>query len=787
MLTTTLAGASVAGGSFAVAQDATSPAPLDAPRIEIDPAPASLDDLELTPPVETSNENADDEVLFEANSVHRDDDNSPIVAEGNVRAFFGERYLKADKLTYNPETDIVIAEGNVSITDENLETVFAGRVELSGDLRDGLAENFSALLADNARLAAESAVQEQGARTHLNRAVYTACNVCNDDGDAKTPTWRIKSLRITRDLERRVVRFHHAFLEIKGVPILYVPFLQAPDPSVERQSGFLPPQIGASSRLGFNYEQPYYFAISNSQDATFFPRYTATDGTLWQGEWRRRGNNGYHVVSGGIIDDDGPIEEDEEDIPGVRWGVFARGYQNVSDRWRASYDIERVSDDDYIRQYDIERRGDLRQALDRGRTNQLRSNARLAYEDANNSLSFDSYLFQSLRPIDEQSTTPFVLPLINYEHRFPQKIKGGRASFNANIASLQRTEGIDSRRLTARANWERDVITKGGHKFNIFAEARGDVFYFDDLDQGTEVCTSATAACANDFAGFSTEDTDDVVTRFAPTIGAEWSYPLVKDVGRTRLFLEPRVQLVAGLANRNPNSIINEDSQSTEFDYASLFESNKVTGFDAVEDGQRANIGLALSAQFPNRFTIDGSIGQQYRLQTSDAFDFSTGLGEESSDIVGSLNIKYGQLVGLENRFRFEEGFSGIGRVESMAYLNANRFSTRVGYILLNEEDPINGIEQREELLIQARANITDHWSVGGAWRLDLESELIDGVIVPDQTSVTTIRQDFTVGYEDECSTFQVTFRRDRTRTTSVEPDNAVIVRFTLKSLVNSP
>ena len=107
-------------------------------------------------------ENEDDEtdqILFEADNVVREFEDGPSVAEGDVRAFFGERYLRADRLIYNPTTDVVEAEGNVSITDENLQTSFAGRVELSGDLRDGIAENFSALLENNARLAADNAVR----------------------------------------------------------------------------------------------------------------------------------------------------------------------------------------------------------------------------------------------------------------------------------------------------------------------------------------------------------------------------------------------------------------------------------------------------------------------------------------------------------------------------------------------------------------------------------------------------------------------------------------------------
>ena len=95
------------------------------------------DDEPARPATRPGEEN--EEILFEAETVTRASDNDPIVAEGNVRAYFSERYLRADRLSYNPATDIVIADGNVSITDRNQETVFAGRVELTGDLRDGIA------------------------------------------------------------------------------------------------------------------------------------------------------------------------------------------------------------------------------------------------------------------------------------------------------------------------------------------------------------------------------------------------------------------------------------------------------------------------------------------------------------------------------------------------------------------------------------------------------------------------------------------------------------------------
>lgn len=701
-----------------------------------------------------------DEILFEADHVFREVENGPIIAEGNVRAFFGERYLRADTLSYDPATAVVTANGNVSITDGDLETLFSSRVVLSGDLRDGVSENFSALLEDNTRLAAERAVQEQGARTRLSRAIFTACDVCNDDNETKTPTWQIKSLRVTRDRERKVVRFHHAFFELKGVPVLYTPFLQGPDPSVERQSGFLPPRIGTSSRLGFNFELPYYLAISNSQDATFFPKVTTRDGVLWQGEYRNRGSRGFHVLSGGVINFDPITPQEEEELPGVRWHYFGRGFRDFGDHWRASYDFERVSDDTYLRQYDVERRGDLRQELDRGDTNQLRSNARLAWNKNAHSLSIDTFLFQGLRAVDDASTTPIVLPLINYRHDFKKKYFGGRANVNANIASLYRTGGADSQRFTASANWSRDTITPGGHRFEVFAEVRGDAYFLQDLDQGTEIVPGTLG------------DSNRFISRFIPTAGVEWSYPLARKFAGAQVFLEPRVQLIAGLSGRNDFDILNEDSQSIEFDYAGLFDFNKATGFDAVEDGQRANVGIASSIVWPNGLSIEGEIGQQFRVQETQAFSATSGLGEETSDFVGSLNIRYGNRFGLENRFRFDDNDGSFSRAESLAFLNLGRVNTNVSYVRLNEENVSANLIQREELTASTAVTLTDHWSIGGAWRVDL---------VENQT----IQQDVTIGYQDECSTFGLTFRRDRTFQNTLEPDNQVLLTFTLRSLVN--
>lgn len=707
-----------------------------------------------------------EQVLFEANLVTRASEDSPIVAEGDIRAFFGERYLRADRLIYDPATDIVVAEGSVSITDENLDTFFAGRVELTGDLRDGVAENFTALLADNARLAADHAVQEQGARTQLSKAVYTACNVCDDEGEGKVPTWRIKALKVTRDRERRVVRFRHAFLELKGVPVLYAPYIQGPDPSVERQSGFLTPLVGASRRLGFNIELPYYLAISDHADATFFPRYTSNDGVVWQVEGRRRGDKSYHVVSGGVLDFDSD-EPGEQDLVGPRWNVFGRGYSDFGENWRLGYDIERVSDDTFLRNYDIRRRGDLRKELDTSNTNRLRSNGYIRWRRGGSDLTVNSFVFQGLRSSDREELTPYILPLINFRHDFRRRPAGGRAHVNVNFASLQRKSGVDTRRFTASAYWEREHITRGGHRFEAFAEIRGDAYYFQDLDEGTEIFPGGIP---------DADDRTEFEARFAPSAGVEWSYPLSRRAFGARLFLEPRLQLVASPAGRNPADILNEDSQSIEFDYAGLFEYNKSPGFDRFEDGQRMNAGVSASAVFDNGLVVEGAAGAQFRVQETDAFNDSTGLGGERSDIVGTLNLSYKNVVGVENRFQISDDNGSIQRAESLAFLNLWRMRANLSYVRLDQDLAPGETFDREELTGRLRFKITDHWTAGMAWRENLN---------PPEGDESTIRQDFILGYRDECSSLELTYRRDQTRDEGLGTDDAFLVRFTLRSLVD--
>ncbi len=79
---------------------------------------------------------------------------------------------------------------------------------------------------------------------------YSPCKICNQPGQ-RTPLWQVKSERVVYDQVEHRIHFTNATLDVLGVPILYTPFLTEPDPTVKYASGFLTPDVGNATNIGY--------------------------------------------------------------------------------------------------------------------------------------------------------------------------------------------------------------------------------------------------------------------------------------------------------------------------------------------------------------------------------------------------------------------------------------------------------------------------------------------------------------------------------------------------------
>ena len=90
-------------------------------------------------------------ILLSSDELTYDSERDIVVATGHVEIVRGERILLADRMTYNQRTGLVTASGNVSLLEPSGDVIFADRMQITEDLRDGVIESIRVLLADRSR------------------------------------------------------------------------------------------------------------------------------------------------------------------------------------------------------------------------------------------------------------------------------------------------------------------------------------------------------------------------------------------------------------------------------------------------------------------------------------------------------------------------------------------------------------------------------------------------------------------------------------------------------------
>jgi LPS-assembly protein len=674
---------------------------------------------------------AEKEMLLQADRAEYDSNAHVVNALGHVEIDYDGRILLADKVSYDQDRDEVRAEGHVSVLDKEGNVVFAERVVLTDKMRDGALSGFGALLGKNGRLVAASANRRNNGRiTEARHVAYTPCKICNQPG-GRTPVWQIKALSVVHDADKNRIKFQDATLALFGVPVFYSPYLSAPDPTVKRASGFLVPDIGSSSSNGYFIKLPYYWSISKSQDVTFEPIFTTRGGEVLLGEYRQRWDHGGMWLQGSVAQNpNGGISGAHSQVYSH---LFGAGRAQLSNAWQFGYDAQLTSNDTYLKRYDISQ-------LDR-----LVNDIFLVGEQGRSRFSVASYFFQGLRATDNNRNFPVALPLVNYSYIPLQKWAGGRFRLNIDGVALTRDQGQNNQRLTTEMSWRMPLVTPGGQLWTFQLDARGDAYHTDnpaDLSKG------------------------HYITRGVPYAALDWRWPFIAaSASGKSVILEPIAQLVAQPYGGNPANLPNEDSLNFEIDDNNLFSFDQVPGYDLIDSGPRANVGLRAESRFDSGY-VEALVGQTFRLKSDPIFAADTGLSGTRSDVVGRLSIKFPPYIDLTNRVDVDEQTGKIRRDEIYLRGTYGRSSTRISYVQLAST---LGLPAREEVNAQMDVNFYENWQLFAAIRRDLRAE-------------QTLDNEFGLGYEDECFGIAVGYHRKYTTDRDLRPSTSLILRVKLKT-----
>jgi LPS-assembly protein len=164
-------------------------------------------------------------------------------------------------------------------------------------------------------------------KKRLKGARYTTCEAGVDD-------WYIKANDLELDDYTQSGVAKNAYVEFKGVPILYTPWLSFSFNN-QRKSGLLAPTIGTTSRSGFEVYTPYYWNIRPDMDATLATRYLSKRGLQVSGEFRYL-DESYSGITGLEY-----LNKDSLSNQNRYYANFSHRHQ-FGQGWSAGYNIEKV-------------------------------------------------------------------------------------------------------------------------------------------------------------------------------------------------------------------------------------------------------------------------------------------------------------------------------------------------------------------------------------------------------------------------------------------------------------
>jgi LPS-assembly protein len=683
-------------------------------------------------------------ILFTADELQGDQELGLTVARGHVQMTQDQRTLLADVVTYNQRTDTITASGHVSLQEPTGEILFADYMELSDHFSEGTLREMSGLLTDRSRLAGNTARRTNGNRIELRRGVYSPCDLCERD-PSSPPVWQMRASEIDHDQTTHTIEYRNAVMEVLGVPIFYTPYLAHPDPTIKRRSGFLIPTVGNSSTLGFHTTIPYYWDIAPDRDATISPILTTGAGEVLAGEYRQRFSFGGMTLRGSVNYD----PDSEAPATLLRGHLIGSGKFDIDDNWRSGFDIQRQTDQTYMRKFGFGGGGTF-----------LTSRAYAENFTQRGFLGINGYSFQTLRAGTNDSSQPIVLPVVNYDWVSQPNSYGAKWNLTGNILDLNRLDGVGSHRASLGTGWSLPFTGPLGDLYTIRATTRGDSYYTTDQQ------IDPTRPAGNNFAG-----------RVFPQVSVDWHYPWVRRGKNFSEIIEPIAMIAAAPVGGNSLRIPNEDSQSFDFDETDLFVPDRFPGLDRVDGGERVDYGLHAAIYGQHGGSSSFLVGQSYRLQRDSTFPVGSGLETRQSDIVGRAIVSPSGTLDFVYRFRAQQSNFSLERQEIGFATGPAGLRFSMNYLTLPPDLIAGDPGRRDQVTAAVSADVSRYWSTSLVSTQNLTGAL------------GNVTSQLAVNYRDECFAFAVTITDSGTRDRDIKPGLAVLVTLVFKNLgeINAP
>ena len=569
---------------------------------------------------------------------------------------------------------------------------------------------------------------------YFNKAIFTICDYRPND---KCPPWSIQSSKILHDKRKKTIYYDNSVLKIYDIPILYLPKLSHPDPTVRRRSGFLPPSFSDTKNLGFGISIPYFFALNEDKNFTLTSRFYNSENPLFIGAYHQAFEKSDLLADFGYTE--GYKNVNSSKRGGDKSHFFSKFTKNFEGKNKSKNSLnlsfQNVSNDKYLKLYKI--KSDL---VDYNKDT-LESSLEFTSERDDVFFGFNATIFETLKE-DYNDKYEYILPEMTIDKNLFSKDDIGVLELQTNLKAHNYDTNKYSSFLINDFNFRsRDFNFSNIFKSTILGNIKNINYETKNIDLYKK----------------------DPTTEMYGALGFLTEIKLKKQEKNLTHFLTPKL-----LLRLSPGSMRKENSGS-RLEPNNAFSLNRLDNINNYETGYTGTLGLDYKVKRDDK-EFDFSLAQIFNKEENKKMFSKTSLDEKLSDLVGSANYSINNKIKLNYNFSVDQNYNDINYNELGATFNYDSFEA--GFDYLQEKKHIGDQEYYKTKL--------KYYNDNGVFSFENKKNLITN---------SSEYYDLSYEYLNDCLRAGIVYRREFYNDSEIEPENSLMFKITISPFgdINSP
>jgi LPS-assembly protein len=560
----------------------------------------------------------------------------------------------------------------------------------------------------------------------LSKAVFTTCKKRGE----KCPPWTLKAKKITHDKAKKTIFYEDAILKVYDIPIFYFPRFFHPDPTVKRQSGFLPPFFTNSTSLGTGFALPYYWVVDDDRDFTFTPKMYNNENPLFLNEYRQAFKYGFLTL-------DNSYNQEYNHLFG---NLDLNLGNDESNNKELKLKIQRTSNNTYFRKHNINT------SLVDAEVTDLENTIQYSFSKNNTYLDVSTSVYQNLRENNKSDQYEYIVPNIMYGKTFLTE-KIGILNFESQVIHNNYETNKYKTFLTNDLIWtSNSKITKGG---------------FVSTLQGMLKNTNYETKKTGEYKDGKT------VNELNAVLANKISLPMKKDGVNYSNVFSPNFMF-----RYAPGHMRNLSTKDEAFNYTKLYSLNRTS---EIEDGLSAVLGFDFKS---NKKAEDGkereklliSLGQVFNHERNTNMPARSSLDQEMSDVVGEINYNFSEIGNIAYKFSLDNNLNDLNYNDISTELNFGTIKFNLDYL-----EQQNHVGSQHYVSSGITLNFSKNNKLSFSTKKNFKTE-------------STELYNLAYQYEVDCLTAGLSYRREFYEDTDLQPKNTLM--FTINfpfSTINAP